>query len=513
MPIFNRNANYPDRAPNYWLDYHVEGKRYREPGLGKNRVASQRLLAKRMSEIAAGTWRSPEERAGEAMTVAQWSERWVATRFADAELATARRAQQNVHDQAKRLERYVLPMLGERPIASIKRDDIKAVINELQREGRLAPRTMHHVYDAMRGMFTAAATAEPPLIDRNPCTLSSKKSGELPKKRDKDSQWRKQAVFTHGELIDLFTNPIVPPDRRMYYALLFFCGIRFGEGAGRKWSDYDEHAQPLGRIVIDSQYDGEALKGDGESREAPVHPFLEWMLKRWREHDFAFIMGRDPKPTDWIVPSREWKHRSLKHMERRLGEDLERLDQRKRTPHDLRASFITLAQDDGGERPVLERVTHKGNTDVWSGYSRRGWAVLCEHVGRLRFPIPGSEAPPHFQSHAQETTTEMPIFIERERRDGRDLNPPSSSGNRRKLEDLGSRVAREISGFLGIPIDGKQTVTPGVALDFDIELDGIADRVLAGSLLTAGQRRLIAGLLRAAKLVEHVEPGARKVAS
>jgi hypothetical protein len=57
-------------------------------------------------------------------------------------------------------------------------------------------------------------------------------------------------------------------------------------------------------------------------------------------------------------------------MDHKLEQDLERLKLRRRTPHNLRATFITRAQNDGGIKEILHCITHEGVKDVWSGYSR-----------------------------------------------------------------------------------------------------------------------------------------------
>ena len=329
-----------------------------------------------------------------------------------------------MHDQWVRLERYVLPKLGKRPLASVERHDVKQLIAGLTIEGHLAPRSIHHVYDALRSLFAYALANDPPLVDRTPCTLKVKR-GELPVKRDKNPGWRAEATFSHGELLLLFTDERNPIDRRAFYALTFFCGNRFGEAAGRRIRDYDKHAQPLGRIRCATQYDDRPLKGEAPPRDIPVHPFLAWMLEQWLGSGFELIMGRRPRPEDWLVPSRMGRVRSLKHMEHRLEQDLERIGLRRRTPHNLRAAFISLAQEDGGERSVLELVTHKGNKDVWTGYSRFPWHVVCEHVARLRMEPPSSvpSAWPHSWPHAAGRSSQAIEIIELRKRDGRDLNP------------------------------------------------------------------------------------------
>jgi integrase len=498
VPIYNRNEDYPDREPNWWLDYYAHGERIREPGCGANDRASKRLLEQREREVKIGTWRHPRERASDAVTVEQHFEKYFAARAASAELATSHRAQQNVADQRKRVAAYVLPRIGSRSMVSITTKDIKTIVAELVREKRLAPRTIHHVYNDVRGMFLAASTGDDPIIPRNPCTLSSKGyDGGLPKKRDKNPAWRSKATFTHGELRQAFTDERIPIDRRTLYALIFFCGNRFGEAAGRRISDYDAEAQPLGRIVCATQYDDQALKGDAPARDIPVHPFLAWMLEQWLTEGFQIVMQREPKPDDWLVPSRRGELRASSHTRNRLMQDLERIGLRPRSPHVLRAAFISLAQQDGGERSVLECVTHKGNQDVWGGYTRHPWPVLCEHVARLRMEPPPREAPSHLQSHAEKRSPKLPKPLGKVGRGDWIRRRHSIMPASRTLGFFESTVLDAYMKFNGLLNDGVAPVTSRVTAELADDLRAAAEAIQTGRPLPGELRARLAGAVQA----------------
>src|SRR6266568_2930268 len=70
---------------------------------------------------------------------------------------------------------------------------------------------------------------------------------------------------------------------------------------------------------------------------------------------------------------------------KRIVKDLAALDLRHRRGHDLRRTFITLAQVDGARRDILERVTHNPRSgaaiDLYTSYP---WASLCEEVAKLK---------------------------------------------------------------------------------------------------------------------------------
>ena len=56
---------------------------------------------------------------------------------------------------------------------------------------------------------------------------------------------------------------------------------------------------------------------------------------------------------------------------------------RRRRGHDLRRTFITLAQVDGARRDLLEIVTHGPRGDIVSIYTTFPWPALCAEVAKL----------------------------------------------------------------------------------------------------------------------------------
>jgi hypothetical protein len=61
---------------------------------------------------------------------------------------------------------------------------------------------------------------------------------------------------------------------------------------------------------------------------------------------------------------------------------------------DLRRTFITLAQEDGGHRDVLKVITHAPDAaDVMSLYTTYPWPTLCAEVAKLQIGLPEPSAP------------------------------------------------------------------------------------------------------------------------
>ena len=64
--------------------------------------------------------------------------------------------------------------------------------------------------------------------------------------------------------------------------------------------------------------------------------------------------------------------------------DLALLGFRHRRGHDLRRTFITLAQVDGARRDLLETITHGPRGNIINVYTTFPWPALCAEVAKLK---------------------------------------------------------------------------------------------------------------------------------
>jgi hypothetical protein len=79
--------------------------------------------------------------------------------------------------------------------------------------------------------------------------------------------------------------------------------------------------------------------------------------------------------------------RSNHEAPKQLTADLELLGLRNRRGHDLRRTFITLAQVDGARRDLLQAITHGPRGDIVSAYTTFPWLALCAEVKKLRLEL------------------------------------------------------------------------------------------------------------------------------
>lgn len=337
-------------------------------------IAEPREKALRYAQTAQ---KQIDARVAGALTVTQYATKWIAAR--------RNRGIASVGDDDGRITNHVLPVIGAMLMRDVKPRHLRDLVRALVRLGELAPRTIINVYGVTSTMFRDAVIDE--VIETSPCVLQR---GELPAKVDKDSEWRSLATYAESEVHALVCSPLIPIERRVQYAIKALAGLRHGEMAGLRWRHLNA---AIAQLVIATSYDTGRTKTK-VTRLVPVHSTLARVLESWRARHWCATYGREPELDDLIVPTRNMTPVDPTDAGRALKSDLDALgfrvdagQHRDRGNHDLRAWFITTAQEHGAHRDLLRIVTHRSKSDVMGGYTRATWAALCAEVGKLRFEI------------------------------------------------------------------------------------------------------------------------------
>lgn len=376
-----------------WLRYDdADGEtQYRSSGLHVGHEKQAHAMLDEIERQVSGerAHRNPPAKAAltsRGKTVAEFAYEWIAGRQHIA----------GVSDEESRLKNHVLPLIGSMPIRDVKPRHIRDVVLALRakhkflgnghktKDGgpeKLAPRTVRSIFAVLHRMFKSAIVEE--LIETNPVVVEK---NILPKNVDKDPEWRAGAVYTREELETLISDPSLPLYRRVMYALEGVAGLRHGEAAGLRWQAYEPDRQPLGKLVVSRSY---AKRTKTQvPREMPVHPVLAALLAEWKASGWEAKYGRAPKADDLIVPTETFETRTPTNTYKELLDDLAKLGLRARRGHDLRRTFITLAQVDGARREILNSVTHgRSATDIMSLYTTWPWPALCAEVAKLKLTL------------------------------------------------------------------------------------------------------------------------------
>lgn len=374
----------------------LDGKwpRVRTPFVEGEEAKAKAWAERQEADIEAmrnGTYVSPEQ------TLTTWVQAW----------GPGRRALGvDGNNDVRRLELHVLPRVGHMPIKSIEPKHLVELFQTIRTTPIETPRgleppaarTVRNIYSALCAAFRDAQLAGRVAV--SPCVLTERQLGN---KLDATPGWRNAAVFTKPEAVELISSSKIPIDRRVVYSIELLAGLRPGESSALRLRHYDRTLLPLRGLFV-----GEALntkrgatkrtKTDTE-KWVPVHPTLELILDEWLTAGWPAMMGRDPTPNDLLVPmppgdaAKRTKRRDAEpfrttyYSDRRWrDEDLPALGWRHRRHYDMRATFITLLLDDGGDLDVVERrITHtKQERSAFAGYNRgKQWERTCAELVKL----------------------------------------------------------------------------------------------------------------------------------
>jgi integrase len=329
--------------------------------------AKARGFLKRLENQSAAK-RSYSEGAGEKhkgpITVASYADRWVADRK---QLGLV-----SASDDGARLKLHALKFIGQMSLGDVRPRHLKDMVLGMRKDAVLAPRSIRKVYATVVTMFRTAVADE--LVPFTPCVLAK---GILPKNVDKDATFRANAIFTREEVQALISDVRILEDRRVVHALKALAALRHSEASGLRWRHYTAALEPLGALDL------ERTKTQ-VPRRVPVHPTLARILRDWREGGWERTYGRAPTDDDFIVPTRNMTERLSPEAQNSFRADLVLLGFRHRRGHDLRRTFITVAQVDGARRDLLETITHGPRRNIINVYTTFPWPALCAEVAKLK---------------------------------------------------------------------------------------------------------------------------------
>jgi integrase len=287
-------------------------------------------------------------------------------------------------EDRQRLNDYVVPLIGRMLAVELRPKDVVAMLEKLKlrpsrKGGLLASSTIRSTFALVRQVFDWAVLNEH--VPANPVVVQN---GVVPPKKDKDPTWRGRARFSREESEGLITDPRIPLQRRVSYAIALLTGLRVGEASALTWEDYEAQGEPLGKLVCCLSYNTRQKRAKGTKtgvpREIPVHPVLAQILNDWRIRGWKTTYGKSPKRGDLIVPSTEGGYRSANYALKTFHRDLALLGLRVRRLHDCRRTFVSLAQDGGASKEVLRAITHPSPRDAFDLYSTPSWVARCEAV-------------------------------------------------------------------------------------------------------------------------------------
>lgn len=245
----------------------------------------------------------------------------------------------------------------------------------------IAPRTVRRIYQVLAGLMKSAALDG--LIPSSPCFHTA----QLPPDVDADPERLARAPLSPAEASKLIGSFELPPGRRALWATAILTGLRAGELGGLEWRDIDRSRRPLPSIRVVRQWDRRAAAVRHTKtripRLIPVHERLSRILDMWAGVYPGGAAG--DRPVFVTGRGARWGADSAK---KALERDCKRLGIDRRTPHNLRTTFVTLARNSpmAPPRDLVAKLTHTTRTHVLDMYTVTDYAALCRVVSAISIP-------------------------------------------------------------------------------------------------------------------------------
>ncbi len=241
-------------------------------------------------------------------------------------------------DDQYRLDKYILPALGEKPIAEITDDDVDKLITDV---GKQHKTVANRILALLSVMFNKARLWK--MVDsthRNPCEFIEPFTEKV-----------RERVLTEDELLRLFEaadkhfDPYIGP----FLRLVFLTGARKNEILRMKWEQVDFKANRI-RFVNTKN------NRDHVMRPAPLAMAILERLATFRTSDHPYIFpGKLPnKPRTSI--QKAW---------RTILKDAKLVDVR---THDLRRTMATWLSEHGATPFDIQAVLNQKDPSVMRHY-------------------------------------------------------------------------------------------------------------------------------------------------
>jgi integrase len=253
------------------------------------------------------------------------------------------------------LERDVLPILGKLPIAGITTAMVSRCIEKVVARG--ANETASKILWNVRGIFELAQTKDGSTIRENPATAAA---AVLQQHKPHEPH---PALLTFPELGDVLRRAegaALSPAVRMAHRLIAFTAARIGNAVEAQWPEFDLDSDTPAWTIPRAQM--KMRDGRAHDHRVLLGPTIAGELTRWKQ----ITGGRG-----YVFPS---PHGERAHISKESIEKSYRVTlglEGKHTVHGWRASFSTLANDNGFDGDAIElTLDHVNSNKVARAYDR-----------------------------------------------------------------------------------------------------------------------------------------------
>ncbi len=355
-------------------------------------------LLKRKNATDAENAKQRDPRRGE--TVRLWSDRWLVAR----EL----RGLRSVDTDRGRLAVHVLPRIGAVPIAAVTRDELEALVENLDtrvRASELSWKTALHAWGLVTRMFADACGAK----QRDLRVRSDNPAAGL---HGPDRGVRKSKVYLWPtEFLRLVSCWEVPLAWRRAFAVTTYLYARAGEVNALTWDDVDLDRR-VAHIHRSADRDTGEMKPTKTSvaRRVPIEPELVPLLE---------AMRKEAGGKERVLAIDETDRKLSRQLQRCLKmaavtrSDLTTSDATRKamTFHDLRATGITWCAVRGDDPLKIKQRAGHSTFSTTEGYIREA-ENLRDGFGEVFPPLPTSLFGPSFRPSDRKLPKNVMISVE-----------------------------------------------------------------------------------------------------
>ena len=302
---------------------------YPKKALGEARDAAERIIKDATKGI------SPKEREAEDRRKAQSDRRNTFQAVAEEFMADHAKNLRTKDEMQRMIDVDLLPQWGDKPIASITRADVKAIIRE---KARNAPIAANRLLSLISKIFTWALDEE--IIQASPAVRLKRPAEEQERERSlTDEEIRK--------LWPVFTALGYPFGHGLKFLLV--TGQRRGEVSGMKWTEIDGDGWNIPGTRAKSK----------QGHRVPLSTLaLEILEETPRIGDYVFMSGRGLNPLEG------WEG-----AKRRVDSFLTKPIEPWRI-HDLRRTMATQMRSLGIDRLVVSKLLNHAESGITKAYDR-----------------------------------------------------------------------------------------------------------------------------------------------
>lgn len=343
------------------------------PGLSEEQAKQEALAHTRLAEREATGLKGKASEPGESF--AAWSERWLAARD--------ERGLSSVDTDRGRLKKWILPLLGEKAVADVSREDVESLVEHLDAsvvDGALAWKTALNTWGLVtKALADACGSKVKALRVRRDNPAAGVEGPDRGAKRSR-------CYLYPSEVLQVLASERVTLAWRRSLALSVYLYTRPGELRALRWAEDVDTARGLAHVhrSIDREGDAKTTK-TGITRRVPIEPTLLPLLR---------AMEREAGGEGPVIELPDDRHlsRALAGILRAAGVNRAELFAHDETRarlrwYDLRSTGITWMAIRGDDPlKIMARAGHKGFATT-QGYIREAEAMR-EGFGEVFPPLP-----------------------------------------------------------------------------------------------------------------------------